>query len=93
MKNVIAQHEAELASINLTSISQIASLPWVGNHAFDYCLFKKCNLLLASLTDREEQRECVHLTTLHGMGIDEPVSDEELDECLIYAHEDLEGAE
>jgi len=77
-------------SIELTSPDQIPTLPWVGNHAFDCALFEKCQELLMTLTDREEQRRCVHLTTLHGMGIDESVSDEDLDFCLEQGKE-VEG--
>lgn len=70
---------AEIAAISLTDPEQISKLPWVGNYAADAHLFDKCDAFAHTLSNREQRRRAVYLTTLHGMGIDEPISDEGLD--------------
>jgi hypothetical protein len=71
--------QAQVDAIALTDPEQIATLPWIGNHAADYCLFDKIEQFIRyQLHDQEKKRRALHLMALYGMGIDQPVSDDDL---------------
>lgn len=76
------KREAELEPIVITDVEQIATLPWFGNHAADAMLFRKIDAFVRQQTNREVQRRALYLSALHGMGIDEPVTDEGLEAYL-----------
>lgn len=52
----------------ITSVEDIAKLPWVGCHGLDYLNFEAVDAFVATLSDREEQKEALHLMAVHGMG-------------------------
>lgn len=69
----------------ITSAEQIAELTWIGNHASDSATFGECDAFIKASADREAQRRALYLMVLHGMGIDEPVTDAILDEYLQFS--------
>lgn len=66
--------------------SDIADLPWKGNNLQDSKLFDLIADYILSEKDREKQKEAYYLMGKHGMGIDEEVADEELDEFIKQAN-------
>lgn len=64
---------------------QIALLPWAGNHASDMGNFAACDDYIARLHKegkREEMKLALREMTKHGMGIDDEVTDAELDSYI-----------
>lgn len=65
----------------ITHSSQIASLPWVGCHAFDMKNFEQCNEYIKQAYqqgNKEEAKLAIYEMGLHGMGIDDEVTDAEM---------------
>lgn len=68
--------------ITFTTIEQIRSHRWGGNAYIDMPAFEAIEEFCRSTPDRELQREAVYLMGRDGMGIDEQVSDAELESFL-----------
>jgi hypothetical protein len=67
------------ADLSITTPADIATLGWVGNYAADWERFKAVDDYIRHPSRLfEEQREALYLMSLHGVGIDEPVTDAEL---------------
>jgi hypothetical protein len=69
----------------LSSAEDVATLPWAGNHASDSLLFRACNALIHKLADAGDTAGAIralHLMGLHGMGIDDPTTEEDLEMYL-----------
>jgi predicted nucleic acid-binding Zn-ribbon protein len=63
--------------------SDITNLGWVGNYAGDALRFAAVDAYVRdSARTPAEQKEALYLMTLHGMGIDEPISDDDLRQYL-----------
>jgi predicted nucleic acid-binding Zn-ribbon protein len=63
--------------------SDITNLGWVGNYAGDERRFAAVDAYVRDpARTPAEQKEALYLMTLHGMGIDEPISDEDLRQYL-----------
>jgi hypothetical protein len=56
-------------------------MPWAGNHASDSLLFQACTGLIKRLVDANDMAgacRALHLMGLHGMGIEDPVTEEDV---------------
>jgi hypothetical protein len=82
VKSDYFQGRNALSATVITSPEQIAKLPWHGNHASDCGLFEAVDKYVHSLKDKKQQKRALYLMCLHGMGIDEPVSNAGLAEYL-----------
>src|ERR1039457_6798809 len=60
----------------------IAKLPWAGNAYSDMGLLRAIARFVARTTDRAQLRLAGELLGSVGMGIDDPMSEEELDEWI-----------
>lgn len=67
----------------ITNANEIKALPWAGNHFSDWHLFEACHAyVVAESTSTEEKKKALYEMGLHGMGIDEEVTDETLEQYL-----------
>lgn len=63
----------------LTSPDQIPSLPWAGNYFSDSELFRYIAAYILNRANPMHLRQrALYLMVLHGMGEDEPISEDEL---------------
>ena len=67
----------------ITNADQIKDLPWAGNHFSDWHLFESChNYIVAEDTAADEKKKALYEMGLHGMGFDEEVTNETLQQYL-----------
>lgn len=67
----------------LKTIQDVRDLKWAGNHHFDSGRFRAVDdFILENRGDRGVCREAMEIASRNGMGVDEKVSDEQLDEYL-----------
>jgi len=65
----------------LTTAEDVATMPWAGNHASDSLLFRACERLIQQLADSGDMAgacRALHLMGLHGMGIDGPTTEKDV---------------
>ena len=67
---------------NITDPEQVASLPWRGNYAGDRHLFDAVERYVRAEANDEKRHRAVYLAQLYGMGVDEPVGNQEVLEFL-----------
>ncbi len=66
------------------TIQGLRDMRWAGNHHSDSGRFRAVDdFILANLDDREACKEAMEIASRDGMGIDEKVTDEQLDEYVL----------
>lgn len=71
-------------TIVVTDPEQVSDLGWVGSHHFDSERFDAVTAYVLTCSSKEDIRRALYLMSVHGMGIDAPVSDEDIDSFLTY---------
>lgn len=71
-----------LPAREITTPADVEHLGWVGNHFSDHERFQAVETWVRAQTDREAQKRALSEMTKHGMGIDAPMTDDELDDYL-----------
>lgn len=67
----------------VTHSSQIKDLPWVGVHSADSQLFQAVDAYVRlESTPVDEKRAALNEMSIHGMDMDEPISDADFDAYL-----------
>lgn len=66
----------------LTEAAQVASLPWAGNHYSDMLLFQMVDAFVLTCTDIEQQKLALYDMSLHGMGMEGEITDDDVAEYI-----------
>ncbi len=77
-----------LAKPRYDTIEQVRAVRWAGNHMADGKKMEAVDdYVLANRADRAACKEALDIVSLKAMGVDEKITDEQLDEHILMAED------